>query len=81
MSSRREQRELIKALESVTGKMSREDSSAFEMLRKRDRDDEELDVLSQRRLRQLADIYLPKKPKVDPDGLLKKYIDQQKKSE
>ncbi|HWP81089.1 MAG TPA: hypothetical protein VNN76_00360 [Bacteroidota bacterium] len=81
MSSRREQRELIKALESVTGKMSREDFSAFEMLRKRDRDDEELDVFSQRRLRQLADTYLPKKSKVDPDALLKKYIDQQKKSE
>jgi hypothetical protein len=79
--TRSEQRDLIRALQDHIGKMSRADREVFEMFQKRHKDDEELDVLSQRRLQQLAEAYLPKRGKIDPDALLKKYIDQQKKSE
>jgi hypothetical protein len=46
-------------------KMSGEERLAFEMMAKRDRDDEELDSLTMAKLRQLQAKYFPKHSKQD----------------
>lgn len=61
--------------------MKGKDLYDFEMFLKRDRDDEDLDALSIRRLEELHDKYVPKRTKQDLDVLLKKYAAEQKKSE
>lgn len=76
--TRREQHELIQELAGRLHSMSREDREATEMLRKRDRDDEDLDRLSQAKLEALAAKYLPKPEKKDLDALLRKMIERQK---
>jgi hypothetical protein len=53
-----EQKELIAALREVEARMSRADAERFAMFRKRDRDDEDLDLLSERTLRELHATYV-----------------------
>jgi len=52
--------------------MSRDDLGAFEMLLKRDRDDEDLDRLSEKKLTELHERYARKKSKKEVDELWKK---------
>jgi hypothetical protein len=56
-----EQKSMIRDLKDYIWKMSRYDSEEFQMFVKRDKDDEDLDTLSQRRLQELYDTYIPKR--------------------
>jgi hypothetical protein len=69
-----EQHKLVLALREYVRKMNRVEQEMFEMFRKRDKDDEDLDLLSKRRLLELNEKYVRKpKPTVNPlDALFKK---------
>lgn len=54
-----EQRKMVQRLRQVIGKMKSEDRRAFEMMAKRDRDDEELDVLAMTKLKDLYIKFYP----------------------
>lgn len=54
-----EQHKIIDLLRDYLHKMSGGDMDDFEMLRKRDRDDEDLDTLGRRRLSELYVKYVP----------------------
>ncbi len=54
-----EQRKLVEELAQYHSKMKRKDYDEFEMMRKRIRDDEELDQLTLRRLEELRELYIP----------------------
>jgi len=56
-----EQRKLIDALRYKTGKMLPKDKYDYEMYVKRDKDDEDLDSLSMKRLKEIYDKYALKK--------------------
>ncbi len=56
-----EQRKLIDALKDKTSKMLPKDKYDYEMFLKRDKDDEDLDSLSVKRLRELVEKYAGKK--------------------
>ena len=56
-----EQHEMIIELREYARKMNRYDQEDFEMFAKRDKDDEDLDTLSQKRLMQLHDLYVVRK--------------------
>jgi len=56
-----EQKKMIEALRYKTSKMLPRDKYDFDMFVKRDKDDEELDVLSMSRLRELFEKYSSKK--------------------
>jgi hypothetical protein len=56
-----EQKSMIRDLKDYVWKMSRYDNEEFQMFVKRDKDDEDLDTLSQRRLQELYDTYIPKR--------------------
>jgi len=56
-----EQHRMINELRDAMRKMSRDDEEAFDMYVKRDKDDEFLDTLSQRRLEQMYDRYIVRK--------------------
>jgi len=56
-----EQKKLIEALKYKTGKMLSKDKYDYDMFAKRDKDDEDLDSLSMRRLRELFEKYGAKK--------------------
>ena len=60
-----EQRKMVQRLKSVVAKMSGEEKRAFEMMAKRDRDDEDMDVLTITKLKQLYGKYFPKRSKQD----------------
>ena len=65
-----EQRKMIQKLKPVVIKMSADERRAFEMMVKRDRDDEELDSLTMAKLKQLHSKFFPKHSKEDlEDGL------------
>ena len=57
--TRIEQHKMIEFLMDYLHKMQGSDLDDFEMMRKRDRDDEELDLLSRRRLSELYIKYVP----------------------
>lgn len=57
MISSSEQKKLIESLKYKTSKMAPRDKYDYEMLLKRDKDDEELDSLSMKRLRELFEKY------------------------
>ncbi len=57
--TRIEQRKMVETLMDYVHKMQGTDMDDFEMLRKRDRDDEDLDMLSRRRLTELFVKYVP----------------------
>ena len=52
-----EQHKLIVALVDYARKMKRNDQEEFEMFLKRDKDDEDLDTISQKKLIRLFDLY------------------------
>ena len=56
-----EQHRLIVELIDYERRMSRDDQEEFDMFVRRDKDDEDLDTLSQRRLLKLHEKYLGKK--------------------
>jgi len=56
-----EQHAMVVELLYYQRKMSRYDQEEFEMYVKRDKDDEDLDSMSQRRLVQLHEKYMPQK--------------------
>jgi len=60
-----EQHMMIQKLKSVAMKMGHDERQVFEMMAKRDRDDEELDSLTMSRLRQFHAKYFPKHSKQD----------------
>jgi hypothetical protein len=69
-----EQKKIIQALKCVIKKMSFEERQIFDMMVKRDKDDEDLDVLTQRKLDQLHAKYLPKKSKSEIEVSWQKLI-------
>lgn len=56
-----EQHKMIVELQEYARKMSRYDQEDFDMYVKRDKDDEDLDTLSQKRLLQLHELYVVRK--------------------
>jgi hypothetical protein len=65
----REQKEMIQELRDYERKMSRDELDEFHMFLKRHKDDEELDSLSLKRLKDLYNKYYvnrPRKPFIDP---------------
>lgn len=54
-----EQHKIIEILQDYVHKMNGRDMDDFDMFRKRDRDDEDLDELSRRRLSELYVKYVP----------------------
>ena len=58
-----EQRKMIQKLKSIVMKMSAEERRTFEMMAKRDHDDEELDSLTMANLRQVHSKFFPKHSK------------------
>ena len=59
--TRVEQHKMIELLRDYMHKMKGRDLDEFEMMRKRDRDDEELDLLARRRLSELYVSYVPER--------------------
>ena len=70
--TRSEQHKLIQELKLYSVKMSRDDLQKFEMMLKRDKDDEDLDELSLRDLKTLHSSYVRKQSKKDVEELWKK---------
>jgi uncharacterized protein (DUF2236 family) len=58
-----EQRKMVQRLKQVMMKMKSDDRQSFEMMLKRDRDDEELDSLTMEKLKQLHAKFFPKNTK------------------
>lgn len=58
-----EQRKMIQRLKGSVTKLTSEERPVFEMMAKRDRDDEELDSQSMQKLVNLYEKYFPKKSK------------------
>ena len=56
-----EQHRMINELRDAMRKMTRDDEESFDMFVKRDKDDEFLDTLSQRRLEQVYERYILRK--------------------
>ena len=69
---------LLEDLRDFESRMTKEDQFDFQMLQKRDKDDEEFDRLSVRRIEELHKKYVVKKMVKDIDSLLKKYSKQVK---
>ena len=67
-----EQHKLINGLRDYVGKMSSSERYDFEMMQKRDKDDEELDQLAYAKLETLHRKYVVKKTKKDIEELFKK---------
>lgn len=56
-----EQRKMIETLREYSHKLRGREADDFEMMRKRDRDDEELDRMSVLRLREMFEKYVPER--------------------
>jgi len=54
-----DQHQMIVELMDYSRKMKRSEQEDFEMFAKRDKDDEDLDQISTKRLRQLYELYVP----------------------
>jgi hypothetical protein len=62
-----EQHKLVRELRDFEGRMSRAEQEMFDMFRKRDKDDEDLDRLSKKKLQDLYDKYVvASRPKGNP---------------
>ena len=55
-----DQKGMIRELQDVVRKMTRTEEEMFQMFVKRNKDDEDLDLLSQGKLQKLYDLYLPR---------------------
>jgi hypothetical protein len=58
-----EQRKMVQRLKQVMTKMNSEERRSFEMMAKRDRDDEELDSLTMQKLKQMFVKFFPQNSK------------------
>jgi hypothetical protein len=67
-----EQHQMIDDLRSFRSTMGESDLREFEMLMKRDRDDEEFDVLARRKLEELHTKYVIRRKKADVEELWNK---------
>ena len=67
-----EQHRMILDLSYHSRSMNGNDRYEFEMIQKRDKDDEDLDSVAQRTLEKLAGRYLPKKSRKDVEELWRK---------
>jgi len=56
-----EQHKMIELLHQYSHKMRGKEIDEFEMFRKRDRDDEELDAISRKRLIEMTEKYVPER--------------------
>jgi hypothetical protein len=54
-----DQHQMIMELKDYSRKMKRYDQEEFEMFVKRDKDDEDLDHISSKRLREMYELYVP----------------------
>jgi hypothetical protein len=70
-----EQHKMIQKLKSVVMKMNADERPVFEMMAKRDRDDEELDSLTMTKLKQLHVKFFPKHSKQDLEDVWNKLTD------
>jgi hypothetical protein len=62
-----EQHKLVRELRDHVSKMTRAEEEMFDMFRKRDKDDEDLDTLSKKKLQELYDKYVvASRPKGNP---------------
>ena len=62
-----EQHKLIAELKEVTAYMTRDDADLFDMFRIRDKDDEDLDEMSRKKLREFHEKYIvARRPKGNP---------------
>jgi len=62
-----EQHKLVRELRDFEGRMTRAELEMFDMFRKRDKDDEDLDRLSKKKLQDLYDKYVvASRPKGNP---------------
>lgn len=62
-----EQHKLIRELRDHTARMTRAEEEMFDMFRKRDKDDEDLDTLSKKKLKELYEKYVvASRPKGNP---------------
>jgi hypothetical protein len=59
--TRVEQRKMIETLREYSHKMRGREADDFDMMRKRDKDDEELDRLSVQRLLEMVEKYVPER--------------------
>jgi hypothetical protein len=59
--TRVEQRKMIETLREYSHKMRGREADDFDMMRKRDKDDEELDKLSVQRLLEMYEKYVPER--------------------
>jgi hypothetical protein len=67
--TRVEQKNMIHDLRQYQRKMSGKEIADFEMMLKREKDDEDLDELTRRRLVELHERYVPRRSKKDLDDL------------
>jgi hypothetical protein len=67
-----EQHKMVQQLRSKTLKMTDDEKTLFEMIVKRDKDDEELDVISMAKLKNIYEKYFPKHSKVSIEEKWKK---------
>ncbi len=59
-----EQHRIILELRDYMHRMNRDDGELFEMMLKRDKDDEDLDDISWKRLRTMYETYVPEKKRL-----------------
>ncbi|MBI2620539.1 MAG: hypothetical protein HYW57_10705 [Ignavibacteriales bacterium] len=76
--TRSEQHTMISDLKYYSAKMSGDDLAEFQMLEKRDKDEEDLDSLASQTLQQLHLRYMPKKSLQDAEELWKKLTAKEK---
>jgi len=69
---RDQQHKMVLALRGRAQAMKSEDKEAFEMLLKRDRDDEDLDAIALQQLNRLYELYVSKKSREDLEARWKK---------
>lgn len=67
-----EQHKIIQELKDYVPKMASSDRYDFEMIQKRDKDDEELDTISTAKLEAMQKRYIVRKTKAEVDALFKK---------
>jgi hypothetical protein len=60
-----EQHKMVQRLKQVVRKMTADERRGFEMMAKRDRDDEDLDALTREKLARLYEKYFPKHSKAE----------------
>jgi uncharacterized protein (DUF2236 family) len=69
-----EQHKMVQRLKQVMKKMSPNERQSFEMMAKRDKDDEDLDTLTMAKLEQLYMKFFPKHSKEDLEDKWKKIM-------